>query len=82
LSWKSQPTVSCSSAEAEYIAAGEAAKEVQHLYTLYQQLPAQPHPVFDVKTDSLAALQLIQDPMSADRTKHIDIIHHHVRERV
>jgi hypothetical protein len=38
--------------------------------------------VVDVKTDNMAALQLLQDPISADRTKHIDIIYHHVRERV
>jgi hypothetical protein len=84
VSWKSQrqPTVSRSTAEAEYIAAGEAAKEVQYLCALYQQLVAQVHAVVDVKTDNMAALQLLQDPISADRTKHIDIIYHHVRERV
>jgi hypothetical protein len=84
VSWKSQrqATVSRSTAEAEYIAAGEAAKEVQYLCALYQQLVASPHPLVNVKTDNMAALRLVQDPISADRTKHIDIIYHHVRERV
>jgi hypothetical protein len=29
-----------------------------------------------------AALFLVQDPVSAARAKHIDVIYHHVRERV
>jgi hypothetical protein len=84
VSWKSQrqPTVSRSKAEAEYIAAGEAAKEVQYLCALCKQFVAQDHAVVHVKTDNMAALQLLQDPISADRTKHNDIIYHHVRERV
>ena len=28
------------------------------------------------------AVQLISDPISAARTKHIDVIYHHIRERV
>jgi Reverse transcriptase (RNA-dependent DNA polymerase) len=84
VTWKSQrqPTVSRSTAEAEYVAAGEAAKEVQYLCALHQQLAAQSPAVVDVKTDNMSALQMIKDPISADRTKHIDIIYHHVRERV
>jgi hypothetical protein len=84
VSWKSQrqPTVSRSTAEAEYIAASGAAKEVQYLCALYQQMVAKGHAVVGLKTDNMAALQLLQDPISADRTKHIDIVYHHVRERV
>lgn len=85
ISWKSQRqhTVSRSTAEAEYIAAGEAAKDVQYLCALRRHLsPSVSHPVVDVKTDNMAALELVKDPISADRSKHIDIIYHHVRERV
>jgi hypothetical protein len=83
ISWRSkrQPTVSRSTAEAEYIAAGEVAKEVQYLYELARQFELSPScvPCF---TDNTAALALCSDPLSHDRAKHIDVIHHHVRERV
>jgi hypothetical protein len=32
--------------------------------------------------DNIAALQLLQDPISVDRTKHIDFMYCHVREDV
>ena len=35
-----------------------------------------------VGIDNRAAKCLIEDPLSAARTKHIDIIYHHVREKV
>jgi hypothetical protein len=38
--------------------------------------------VFSVGIDNDAAQSLINDPLSMSRTKHIDIIYHHVRERV
>ena len=55
---------------------------MQYLCALRSQLSPVSHPVVDVKTDNSAALELVKDPISADRTKHIDIIYHHVRERV
>jgi hypothetical protein len=73
--------VSRSTAEAEYIAAGEVAKELQYVHQLVQQFCLQPHCV-EVGVDNRAVLFLVEDPISAARTKHIDIIHHHVREKV
>jgi hypothetical protein len=83
LSWRSkrQPTVSRSTAEAEYIAAGEVAKEVQYMYELARQFEVHPSCV-PCHTDNTAAISLCSDPLSHDRAKHIDVIHHHVRERV
>jgi Reverse transcriptase (RNA-dependent DNA polymerase) len=83
ISWRSkrQPTVSRSTAEAEYIAAGETAKEVQYMYELARQFELSPSCV-QCFTDNAAALALCSDPLSHDRSKHIDVIHHHVRERV
>ena len=83
ISWKSvrQKTVSRSSTESEYIAAGEIAKEVQHLYQLVGECGVESDCV-PIGIDNQAAKGLIEDPLSASRTKHIDIVHHHVRERV
>ncbi len=83
VSWKSakQPTVSRSTAEAEYVAAGEVAKEVQYMHALAQGMHLHPGCI-PIGLDNRAALFLIEDPVSAARTKHIDVVYHHVRERV
>jgi hypothetical protein len=83
IAWKSarQATVSRSTAESEYIAAGELAKEAQYLHQLARQFDLKPGCI-PAGCDNRAALSLIADPISAARTKHIDIIYHHVRERV
>jgi hypothetical protein len=81
--WKSvrQATVSRSTSESEYIAAGEVAKELQYIHALAVQMGLNPGSI-PVGIDNEAALRLIQDPLSIARTKHIDIIYHHIRERV
>lgn len=83
ISWKSskQPTVSRSSSEAEYIAAGEIAKEVQYFFDLAPQVGLATACI-PVGIDNRAAKSLIEDPISAARTKHIEIVFHHVREKV
>lgn len=81
--WRSaqQPTVARSSAESEYIAAGEVAKEAQYLHALAGGFGIDPGCI-GIGIDNRAAKRLIEDPLSSSRTKHIDIIYHHVRERV
>ena len=81
--WKSvkQATVSRSTSESEYIAAGDLAKEVQYIHQLARELGLDPQCI-PVGCDNTMAIQLIDDPLSAARAKHIDIIYHHVRERV
>jgi hypothetical protein len=73
--------VSSSTAEAEYIAAGEVAEEVQYLHALAQGMQLDPGCI-PIGIDNQAALFLVEDPVSAARTKHIDVLYHHVRERV
>ena len=83
ISWKSakQATLSRSSSEAEYIAAGEAAKEVQYFFDMAPQVGLSSGCI-PVGLDNRAAKCLIEDPLSAQRTKHIEIVYHHVREKV
>jgi hypothetical protein len=83
IAWRSvrQPTVSRSTAESEYIAAGEVAKEIQYVHALSIQFGLRPVCI-PVSTDNAATLRLIDDPVSMTRTTHIDIIYHHIRERV
>jgi hypothetical protein len=81
--WKSvrQATVIRSTPESEYIAAGEVAKELQNIHALALQMGLDPGCI-PVGIDNEEALRLIQDPLSIARTKHIDVIYHHIRERV
>jgi hypothetical protein len=51
------------------------------MYELARQFELYPSCV-QCFTDNIAALALCSDPLSHDRAKHIDVNHHHVRERV
>ena len=73
--------MSQSSSEAEYIAAGEIAKEVQYFFDLAPQVGLATACIA-IGIDNRAAKSLIEDPISAARTKHIKIVFHHVREKV
>ncbi|KAJ9528781.1 hypothetical protein QJQ45_000035 [Haematococcus lacustris] len=86
ISWSSrlQPTVALSTAEAEYMAASNAAKEALWLRKLMRdlQLDASCVTTLCVGCDNQAALQLLHNPMATSRAKHIDVHHHFVRERI
>jgi hypothetical protein len=60
--------------------AGEIAKKVQYLVQEIKQFGIEA-PCVSIGIDSMASRRLILDPVSSARTKHIDIIYHHVRER-
>ena len=84
ISWQSkkQPTVALSSTEAEYLALGEAVKEVFLMKSLLGELgEAQEGPV-DVLEDNQGCIALAKNPVSHARSKHIDIRHHFIRDAV
>ena len=83
ISWSSrlQPTVATSTTEAEYIAAAAATKEALWLRKLLPELGYELETV-QIYGDNQAALKIIANPIVSERSKHIDIIHHFVRERV
>ncbi len=82
ISWQSkcQPTVAASTCEAEYQAASAATREA---LWLRQVLPVFGIPCTPlvIKCDSQGALSSLKNPQISQRTKHIDVIHHFVRER-
>ena len=81
VSWKSrkQPTVALSSCEAEYMALSASAQEAVYLITVMKDYLLAPKPV--IHSDSQSALNLIENPINHNRTKHIDIRYHFVREK-
>ncbi|KAJ9532906.1 hypothetical protein QJQ45_010996 [Haematococcus lacustris] len=84
VSWSSrrQPTVAVSTTEAEYMAASAAAKEALWLRVLLADLSvgSAVEPV-TIMCDNEAAITLIKHPIASARSKHIDVLHHFVRER-
>ncbi|KAE8222892.1 hypothetical protein CF319_g3985 [Tilletia indica] len=83
VSWgaRKQGAVALSTAEAEYIAAGVAGREAVMLkgaLTACGQLVG----TITVHCDNQAAIQLVRNPGSHhDRSKHIDIVHHWIRDQ-
>ena len=83
VSWlsKRQPTVAISTSEAEYQALNQAAREVQWLKQLREDLGL-PYSVVTIHGDSQGALSWAADWKLAPRNKHIDVMHHYVKELV
>jgi hypothetical protein len=83
LSWysKGQDTVALSVAEAEYIAATEAAKEAIWFRTFLEELGF-PQETTILYEDNEACILLSKNPQLHSRTKHIQIRYHFIREKV
>ena len=84
VSWSSrlQPTVAASTTEAEYMASSQATKEALWLRKLLQEVDVSGVGVIKIAGDNQGALKLIKHPIASMRSKHIDVLHHFVRERV
>jgi hypothetical protein len=82
VSWSSklQATVAASSTEAEYQASASACREGLWLRKLAGDL-GMGLETMQVMGDNQAALSLIRNPIVSGRSKHIDVLHHFVRER-
>ena len=84
VSWSSkrQNTVSRSSAEAEYRAVANGVAEATWLCQLLLELHAPPRRASLVYCDNISAVYMSSNPVQHQRTKHIEIDLHFVRERV
>ena len=79
---KRQATTAASTMEAEYIAASEATKDTIWLRNLLGELGLIQDRPTTVYVDNQAAIRLAGNPSTHSRSKHIDIRHHIIRERV
>ncbi|KAL2250907.1 UNVERIFIED_CONTAM: Retrovirus-related Pol polyprotein from transposon TNT 1-94 [Sesamum indicum] len=83
ISWKSQlqHIVALSTTEAEYIATTEAFKEAIWLEGLVKEIGFLKNRL-TVFSDSQSSIQLCKNPVFHDRTKHIDVRFHFIRDIV
>ena len=84
ISWKSrkQPTVALSTCEAEYMALASATQEAKFLMQLLTDMSGNVYKNFDLHCDSQSAIALAKNPVQHQRSKHIDIKYHLVRNEV
>ncbi|CAM8907797.1 unnamed protein product [Rhodiola kirilowii] len=83
ISWKSQQQsiVALSSTEAEYIAAIEACKEAIWSQGFLKEITSKCY-VTTLNIDNQSTLYLCKDPVYHERTKHIDVRLHFIRDLV
>ena len=84
VTWQAQKqrVVALSSCEAEYIAAATAACQGVWLTRLLAEIKGKEAGVFALKIDNQSAVALSKNPVFHDRSKHIDVKYHYIRECV
>lgn len=84
IAWKShvQKSVAQSTAEAEYYAAGYACREIVWLRENLNQLGIQQPTVSPLLCDSKSAILMMHNPVFHDRTKHIGVKNHYIRQQI
>jgi len=84
ISWrsKSQRSVTLSSSKAEFGALSEAAKKVKFIVQIMQSIGIEVKLPVIVRVDNVGAIFMAENLTTSQRTKHVDIRYHFVREFV
>lgn len=85
ITWRStkQEIIAQSSMEAEYIALAEAAKECVWIKKLHKEIfPKSADEAVIIYEDNQSAIKLAENPIHTNRSKHIDVRYHVIREYV
>lgn len=78
---KRQKCTSLSTTEPEYIAACESTREAVWLKRLLTELGLQETNPIPLLCDNQSAVRLVRNPDSHQRTKHIDVKYHYIRDQ-
>ena len=84
ISWnsKKQPTVALSTSEAEHMAATHATKEEIWLQRFFKDIGFLQDSPMTIYSDNQSCISLSRNPTFHARTKHVEIQHHFVREKI
>jgi hypothetical protein len=84
ISWKSKSgkTVTLSSTEAEYFAISECAKELIFIKNLIDSMGIKVQLPIEIHVDNVGAIYLSNNYTTSQRTKHIDVRVHFVRQYI
>ena len=84
ISWSSkrQPTIALSTTEAEYMAASQSVKEAIWFRELMADVGCVQERATMIICDNQGCIALAKNPKHHSRTKHIDVQHHFIREKV
>jgi hypothetical protein len=84
ISWKSklQSIIAQSTTEAEYVAINAATKEAVYIKQLLKELNEFKQEIFPLYTDNNGALLLAKNPIFHERTKHIAVKYHYIRDLI
>jgi len=82
IAWKSKAgkSVTLSSTEAEYVASSEVAKEVIFAKNIIESIGIKIELPINIRVDNVGAIYLANNYATSQRTKHIDIRAHFLRE--
>jgi hypothetical protein len=85
ISWSSkrQDCITLSSTEADYVALTHAGREAAWIHNLMTSLGQlnMPLPIY-IRGDNMSSISLSENAKTHQRTKHIDVRYHWIRERV
>ena len=84
ISWncRRQPTIALSTTEAEYMATTQSTKEAIWLRKLLADVGFVQEGATTIMCDNQGCIALAKNPTHHSRTKHIDVQHHFIREKL
>ena len=84
VSWKSrkQTSVALSTCEAEYVALSLACQESTHIARLLKSITGMTFEPVPLHGDNTGSIFLSQNPVKHNRSKHIDVKFHHIRQQL
>ncbi|GKB07917.1 putative RNA-directed DNA polymerase [Tanacetum coccineum] len=84
VTWRSkkQKVVSLSSAEAEFQRIARGLTEVLWVRRLLTEIGYPPQEASKIMSDNKAAIQISENPVQHDRTKHVEVDRHFIKEKL